>query len=104
MNRERDLPAQRKKKPTKKKIKKKNNSQNEQKISKFFLDSRQTVKLFDDFQKINIFIDTFQSRNTKSTDDAEDLKWELYSSLRWARVLDYFPDDLIKSDMLYRLI
>ena len=51
MNREKDLPAQRKKKTTKKKIKKKNSSQNEQKISKFFLDSRQTVKLFDDFQK-----------------------------------------------------
>ena len=82
MNREKDLPAQRKKKTTKKKIKKKNSSQNEQKISKFFLDSRQTVKLFDDFQKINIFIVTFQSRNMKSTDDAENLKWELYSSLR----------------------
>ena len=83
MNREKDLPAQRKKKTTKKKIKKKNSSQNEQKISKFFLDSRQTVKLFDYFQKKNnICIVTFQSRNIKSTDAAEDLKWELFSSLR----------------------
>ena len=89
MNREKDLPAQRKKKPTKKKIKKKNSSQNEQKISKFFLDSRQTVKLFDDFQNIKIFIVTFQSRNIKSTDDVEDLEWEFYSSLRSARVLDF---------------
>ena len=77
MNREKDLPAQRKKK-----TKKKNSSQNEQKISKFFLDGRQTVKRFDDLKKINIFIVTFQSRNIKSTDDAEDLKWELYFSLR----------------------